>query len=154
MILFNKFSIFLLVLLLTEVLSVADTTVCPPGYSITSAHTCNVVLGPCKTTNYDASVPTYATTCVSCYDDADLFTIYLFSIYVTSCVPKVCMEVPLVYAGRNGMCLNCQTGFTLTANGSCVLNPGILVQSTTTTLTATSANTTNATAPANTTCSS
>jgi hypothetical protein len=133
--------------------SIPDTTMCPVGFTITSIHKCDVVLGPCATSDYDAATPTYATTCLTCFNDAELFTAYKFSLYVQTCVPKVCTSVPDVFSAQAGMCQSCITGFTLTANRSCIVDAGIVVQTTTTnstnTTTANSTNSTNTTTPAN-----
>lgn len=111
-----------LIFIYKEVVS-ADTTICPKGFSITAANVCNSLLGPCATTDYVASIPTFATTCLTCFDDASLFTVTSFTgVVIKRCVPNVCTS--LSTGAHTGYCTLCATGYILTANYSCILNGG------------------------------
>ncbi len=111
-----------LILIYKEVVSV-DTTICPKGFSITAANVCDFVLGPCATTDYVASIPTFATTCLTCFDDASLFTVTNFAgVVIKRCVPNVCTA--LSTGAHTGYCTFCATGYIRTVNASCILNGG------------------------------
>lgn len=56
-------------------------------------------------------------------------------------MPKVCSDVLLMGSSWPGVCRECLTGFSLTANRSCVVNAGIVVQPTATSTSMSNTNT-------------
>jgi len=99
--------------LLGIIQSIADTTICTIGFTVSSASFCSASFGPCATSDFEGSVPTYATRCLSCFNDASLLQIGTSHV----CIPIACTSV----VGGN-ICGSCQPGYSLTINHSCILN--------------------------------
>ena len=119
------------ILLLQLILFKINSSLCQLGFAQISAVACSIQYGPCKTTNLDLATPTPGTRCLTCFDDAFL---YSQSTTVT-CIPYMCTLLGSGgVSGNNQLCQACQNGYRLSPNRSCILNATSTTPSTNSTI--------------------
>ena len=74
-------------LFLLVIISRINSNDCPLGFYLTRDGFCLAQYGPCATTDYDLSTGTWASTCLTCFNDAFLLK---WTPSKANCIPNVC----------------------------------------------------------------